>query len=510
VTQLLSGSKALRARYEVVATSNDPRSAVAAQARLAQTALRVAQIFLTVEIPKDVRTGEYADDKIQAFCDKLTEVAEAFETAAKATLEACVARSSQLAVVDEASGICERELQQLDPMKYPSLDEALPSPWLATLHPDLTPPLATVTDRSVAAALEQFRKHEGKWTDAACTSSAARFAAITSDPASAQYMAGLSHHRCNRHADAMAAYQKAIAANPRFTPALVNIGVALYATGKLDDAIKYWETAIRADGKHLTAYIDLGIGQLAQLAKLGTDDPKRGTLRDEITRSLTSALAIDSDSAKAYLALAVLYFDGSDRNRNRLDLARLVLDEAKRLDPKNPAIQNAFGTLAVRRKQTNVAVALFQAAAGDLDASFNLALLSLSIRKWDAARQLLAKVTPTYDSAIALAVALRGAKRFVDAEGEYARAIRIDARRPDAYFNLGLLYMHHIASAAADLPRSLVAYRKAQEHFANAIKHAGTSALGTTAKQRLAYCDKIIAQTEMFLRMQQQQPPKKP
>ena len=46
-------------------------------ARLAQIDLRLASVLARAEIPKDVRTGEFAADKIAAFCDKLDEIRRA-------------------------------------------------------------------------------------------------------------------------------------------------------------------------------------------------------------------------------------------------------------------------------------------------------------------------------------------------------------------------------------------------------------------------------------------------
>jgi len=63
---------------------------LAAVARVVQIQYRVASVLARAEIPKDVRTGEFKDDKVQAYCDRMIEVAEPLVARAEAALSTCV------------------------------------------------------------------------------------------------------------------------------------------------------------------------------------------------------------------------------------------------------------------------------------------------------------------------------------------------------------------------------------------------------------------------------------
>jgi hypothetical protein len=62
-----------------------------ALARRGQLSARFAEILRSAEIPRDVRTGELAADKIDAFCDALVQVIEPHEQNARTAFEECVA-----------------------------------------------------------------------------------------------------------------------------------------------------------------------------------------------------------------------------------------------------------------------------------------------------------------------------------------------------------------------------------------------------------------------------------
>ena len=62
-------------KYYEAMIQADPATRAHAAARLAQVSFRIAEILARAEIPKDVRTGEFASDKITAFCDEMEEVA---------------------------------------------------------------------------------------------------------------------------------------------------------------------------------------------------------------------------------------------------------------------------------------------------------------------------------------------------------------------------------------------------------------------------------------------------
>lgn len=62
-----------------------------AVARRGQLSAHFTEIFLTAEIPRDVRTGEMAADKIDAYCDAVSEAVDPNEENARAAFEECLA-----------------------------------------------------------------------------------------------------------------------------------------------------------------------------------------------------------------------------------------------------------------------------------------------------------------------------------------------------------------------------------------------------------------------------------
>src|SRR5262249_15176411 len=153
---------------------------------------------------------------------------------------------------------------------------------------------------------------------------------------------------------------------------------------------------------------------------------------------------------------------GADKNRNRLDLADLLLNEGKKRNDRYAPLWNAMGLLQMKRNNVAKALEDFrQALALDAkltEARMNVAQIVLSSRNYDEAetqfREVLKLRKNDYAALVGLGVALRGqatvlrsagqqdkfALKIDDAEKSYRGAIEIDRNRPDAYYNLGLLY----------------------------------------------------------------------
>ena len=74
---------------QLMANKNDPALSTAAIARLAQVNLQMASTLARAPIPKDVRTGEAAAEKIDAYCSKMEEVALPLATRGREALLAC-------------------------------------------------------------------------------------------------------------------------------------------------------------------------------------------------------------------------------------------------------------------------------------------------------------------------------------------------------------------------------------------------------------------------------------
>ncbi|HEY4242631.1 MAG TPA: tetratricopeptide repeat protein [Kofleriaceae bacterium] len=110
-------------KYKAVLAVKDPADSIVAAARLGQMSQDFSDALFTAEIPKDVRTGEFAEDKVEAYCDKMTEVAEPLEQQSLDAYGVCLAKSTELGWFSDWSKLCERELGQIKPEDFPTATE---------------------------------------------------------------------------------------------------------------------------------------------------------------------------------------------------------------------------------------------------------------------------------------------------------------------------------------------------------------------------------------------------
>ena len=101
-----AGAQALSAKYEALDGSRDPEIALAALARTGELVDQFANQVLTVDIPADIRTGEIATEKIDAYCDAMVGVVEPLEHRALQAFDRCLTRSIELGVFTTTSAHC--------------------------------------------------------------------------------------------------------------------------------------------------------------------------------------------------------------------------------------------------------------------------------------------------------------------------------------------------------------------------------------------------------------------
>lgn len=97
--------------------------AVAAAARAGQVSQNFSDGLFTAEIPKEVRTGPYAEDGVDAYCDALTTEATPLEEASLQAFGFCLNLSTELNWFNDWSRLCEKELGQIRPAEYPTATE---------------------------------------------------------------------------------------------------------------------------------------------------------------------------------------------------------------------------------------------------------------------------------------------------------------------------------------------------------------------------------------------------
>jgi tetratricopeptide (TPR) repeat protein len=338
------------------------------------------------------------------------------------------------------------------------------------------------------------------WNESTCRQSADRFQAVARahpELAEAQAMVGASYHRCGMLDDAERAYRQVLQTKPNHGASLSNLGEIYFRTGRVSEARQYWDSAVKANGRLVGARIGIATLELDQMRKIGNaKDATWKKLEEDARFNLSNALGADSDNVAAYTIYGLVYMEGSQTNKNRLDLAKLLLDEAAKRNEKFAPLQNAYGLLYMRRASLNQALAAFNAAV-EIDPKFveariNVGQVTLGFRKYDTAREMFSKaieLSPkNYDAYIGLGIALRGLKDLDGAEAQYKKAIDLDPRRGDAYYNLALLYKE-FRSSKEDFVAS---YKKAKEYFQQFLTMQADQADKNEAKEQIAMIDKTV------------------
>jgi tetratricopeptide (TPR) repeat protein len=130
-----------KGKYNGVLAIKDAANSITATARIGQIAQNFSDALFTAEIPKDVRTGEFADEKVEAYCDRLTELAEPLEATSLEAYGVCLSKSTELGWFSEWSTLCERELGQIKPEDYPTASELRGDPDQVAPVTEVEPPI---------------------------------------------------------------------------------------------------------------------------------------------------------------------------------------------------------------------------------------------------------------------------------------------------------------------------------------------------------------------------------
>lgn len=374
--------------------------------------------------------------------------------------------------------------------------------------------------KDFAGAIEFFQKSQAAgWNESACRQSAEQFSAVARahDSVDAQYMVGRSFHACGMAKEAEDAYQAALKKKANHGPSISNLGELYFAAGKIDGARKYWESAIKAQPKLTAAYVNLASLNLDEMRRT-KDQAAWARLEEDARKKLSNALAVDNENVRAYTVYGLVYMEGRQKNRNRLDLAKLLLEEGEKKNPKYAPLQHALGLLDLAKNNLTGALARFQAAA-EIDPEFseahmNVGLIQLGTRRYDIAKasfeRVLKREPKNYDAYIGLGVAHRGLGDLDAAEQAYKKAKDIDPKRGDAYFNLGILYKDFRANKESDLKAMQNTAKVGRGFFQDYLGKDGAAADKEEAQENIKAIDKLVKQLDEAMKMQASQPPPPP
>ncbi|NOY90107.1 MAG: tetratricopeptide repeat protein [Deltaproteobacteria bacterium] len=326
------------------------------------------------------------------------------------------------------------------------------------------------------SGMEAFNGYETNgWNEQACGASIASFEAANEAQgghfAEALYMAGLSADRCHDGEKSRRFYNQALQANQTFCRARVGLGLLDLARGNVAGARGAFQRAIHDDPQCTSGYVNLAIVQ----RRAGGADNLRQALSN-----LRRGLAIDSNYLPAFSEMALLYLDQSRTNdrevrQSSLDLAEVVCRQAQLIDRNYAPIYNTWGLAKMRKGDIIEALRLFERAVAlddDMfEAHMNFAEITLSFRGYEDARRSFARAVAlrpqSYDAVIGLGAAQRGLEHFDQAKAQYEHAIELDSNRPEAYYNLGVLYHNYMDGTVPMLER-------AKGYFQQFVEKAGS------------------------------------
>jgi tetratricopeptide (TPR) repeat protein len=372
-------------------------------------------------------------------------------------------------------------------------------------------------DAAWDGALNAYDEQErAGWSGGRCDDVAEKFvSAGKGKRADAFFNAGAVYLKCNKADDAERHFRKALEVDPNHAPSIGGLGEIALRAGKRDEAERLFRQAVAKDVRLevTAAYVNLAWMQYQQM--LRTQVPAtRQQLETEALGNLQRSLAIDNDNVAAYTVMALIFMEGADRNRNRLDVAELLISEGKKRNDRYGPLWNASGILKIRRGNVAKALEDFRQAVtldGRLaEARMNVGQIVLSSRNYNEAesqfREVLKLQPKSYEATIGLGVALRGQatvaraggktaefeSKINEAEETYKKAAGLDGNRPDAYYNLGLLYKDYRTNSE-DQNRNIAQYRQAKKYFQDYLARAdkGDEKRGE-AQGHIQDCDKYV------------------
>jgi Flp pilus assembly protein TadD len=295
----------------------------------------------------------------------------------------------------------------------------------------------------------------------------------------------------SRSAEAERLFRAAMSSGDNQADAAYNLGLVLLKRGDRAGAKRAWAQALSLKPGHL--------GAMARLASLDLDDPStapsalaalealvrekcdsdgpcdrfqpdarnalagralaEGRLDDAI-RHGRNALLGDPENVNAFLNVAIAYF-----RKGLPDQAGLIATSALEKNPNAASLHNLMGLVYLSKDDSRGATQAFTAALEvdptHDDARLNLAALELAygdfagaLKRFD---EVLANRPDDPELVTSRAVALRGLKRFDEADAAYRAAATLPGANPDIGYNLCILH-HQYTQRWSDAETACQAY----------------------------------------------------
>jgi Flp pilus assembly protein TadD len=231
-----------------------------------------------------------------------------------------------------------------------------------------------------------------------------------------------------RFDEAMAQYSEALRLDPDSPETHNNLGNALASLGRINEALAQYSEALRLKPDYLEAHVDLGI-TLALQGRI-----------DEAMAQYSEALRIKPDDPEAHLNLGLAL-----AGQGKIGEAIAQYSEALRIKPDYPEAHLDLGLALASQGRISEATAQYSEAQriepDYPEAHFNLGLaLAAQGRVDEAIAQYFEalRLKPDYPEAHNnLGLALAGQGRIDEAMAEYLEALRLKPEDPKAHLNLG-------------------------------------------------------------------------
>lgn len=228
------------------------------------------------------------------------------------------------------------------------------------------------------------------------------------------------------------AYLKALEVNPEEATAL-DFLCRLYArTGRLNDA----DALIKA---RLSKNPDSNATQLSHAYVLMLQSQY-----ESAANACKKLLKADERNSRAMKLLAQIYF-----KEGKIELAKMVLENAKAIAPRDASIQNALGLVHLALKSKPAAMTAFRDASALnpqlAEAQNNYGALLNEAQDYESAVKVLeeaVQAAPDFASArLNLGNAYRGKQDFGKALEQYTQVLHLKPGLTDTYYNLAILYL---------------------------------------------------------------------
>lgn len=305
---------------------------------------------------------------------------------------------------------------------------------------------------------------------------------------------GVARLMLNR--DAVSALARAAALSPANAEIHSNLGNALRAQGRLQEACDSHRQAVALRPQQASGHHNLGIA-LMELGRL-----------DEAEASYRQALVCDPGFVPSMFNLGLTLKD-----QGRLDDAEATWRRVVMLVPEHVDAHLSLGVLLAERHRLSDAEISFRCALAlspdDPKACVNLSLVLRQIGRLSEAEALLRKVVGSHphhaDAWCNLGVVLKDLRRLNEAQTCLERALEVSEHKvfPEAVNNLG--HLHEVqgrVQAAQDCFRQALAWQpdfiEARDNLLFNLNYQGTTPVDVMLDEARAYGDVVAARAKPF------------